>query len=136
VLKPIRYVYYRVLMWRLKDGRDRTPTVTASIAVSLLLFLNAMLIGEILLTRAGRPWPNIHRDLLTYASVSGALVLLHTAMYFAWVANGRFEGLRQEFDTPSPGRQKTRSILFWSYVILSVTVPYVFAIVIGSTRQS
>ena len=134
MLKPLRYVFYRTLSWRRKHGRDRAAILEASISVSFLLFLNALLVGEIFITRSGRAWPIIHRDFPTYLGASGAFFLMYVAMYFAWVANGKVGNLQREFDAPSPGRQKARSLLFWSYVILSAITPIAFAVVVGMKR--
>jgi hypothetical protein len=133
-LKPVRYVFYRILSWKLKHGHDSNPVLGATLTMSGLLILNAMLVGEVVLTRSGREWPAVHRSLPLYFGAAGALLLMHMIMYYAWVAKGRFGALQAEFDAPGPRRQTVRSISFWSYVVLSVATPIVFAIIVGMIK--
>jgi hypothetical protein len=30
-LKPLRYVFYRILTWKLRDPRERTPVVVSTV---------------------------------------------------------------------------------------------------------
>src|SRR5258708_39681606 len=67
IAKPLRYVFYRILTWKLRDSREALPVATA--AFSLLVLLDANLLAPYLLLShlTGRStarlsnWPGIGR---------------------------------------------------------------------------
>ncbi len=42
LFKPVRYVFYRILTWKLRDPRESTPVVAASLVTVLLLWVNLL----------------------------------------------------------------------------------------------
>jgi len=129
MLKPIRYVYYRILLWKLSDRRENTPVLVAGLATSLLLTLNVMLTFMFINELSGRPpLPPLRFGLVAYLAGAIAFAAAAGAMNVAWVANGGFDKLQQEFRAAAPARESVRTVLFWSYIVLSVAAPLVFAI--------
>jgi hypothetical protein len=129
ILKPIRYVFYRILAWKLSDRRESTPLLVAGFATSLLLAFNGMLAFMVVNQLSGRPLlSKLHREPVEY--VITALLFLTAAgvMNFVWVANGSFVKLQEEFRPSTPTRETVRTVLFWSHILLSVVTPLVYAI--------
>jgi hypothetical protein len=133
ITKPIRYVFYRILTWKLRDSREALPVATA--AGILLVLLDANLLAPYLLvshltgrsTRWLSEWPGIGRG--------GAYVLAGVMTFgfarllaYLWVDAGRFDQLVKEFQSSSAARLRVRTILFWSYIVLSVAFPIAVAI--------
>ena len=136
ILKPIRYVFYRILAWKLRDRSENTPVLVAAIATSLLLFVNGLLALMVINDLSGRPLlPELHRGLVEY--VTAAILLLTAAgvMNSVWVAKGNFERLQQEFRVTTRRREDVRTILFWSYIVLSPMTPLVYAILWHALRR-
>jgi hypothetical protein len=52
IIKPFRYVFYRILTWKLRDPRAASPAMVAGGATALLLFFNGVLV--LMLTRGLR----------------------------------------------------------------------------------
>jgi hypothetical protein len=133
IAKPLRYVFYRILTWKLRDPRETLPVATA--AVILLVLLDANFLAPYLLLShlAGRSttwlsdWPGIGRG---GAYVLAGVITLGFArlVTYVWVDNGRFDQLVQEFQSSSAARLRVRTILFWSYIVLSVAFPIAVAI--------
>jgi hypothetical protein len=136
LFKPIRYVFYRILTWKLNDPRESTPVLVATLGTSLLLFTNALLILMLYDDYSGREFlPSLHRTPRTYGVVAVLLASLAWPMYSAWVAKGNFAKLQREFETGARSRSSSRTIMFWSYIVLTVAVPLIYAIVYSSLRH-
>jgi hypothetical protein len=131
LLKPTRYVFYRLLTWKLRDLRDPSPVVFASFATFLLLFFNAIGMAIIVNIILGhRPvlgnFPG-GRGALAVVVLGGGL-LAYAAMSAAWVQDGKFSRLVEEF-RPDPRRDPVRNVLFWGYFVISIVLPIVLAVV-------
>jgi hypothetical protein len=135
ILKPLRYVFFRVLTSKLRDPYDPTPVLTASLVTILLLFGNA--VGLTMIVNA-----TMHRTLLPpfpggHVALGGTIlvtaVLGHRAMSAAWVEGTGLANLAREF-APDPALERRRTVLFWSYVILSFGFPTALAVCAGILR--
>ena len=125
VLKPVRYVFYRILSWKMHDSRETAPVLVAAIATTLLLLLNAMLIFMTINAALDREiLPAAKRSSL-FGPVAIILIASYFAMNSAWVANGRWNRLEAEFK--ASGRMLRT--LFWCYIVLSIGAPFVFAVI-------
>jgi hypothetical protein len=69
LLKPIRYVYYRVLIYKMRDTREVIPVMIAGYTTTLLLVFNCMLVVMTVMAsrvRAGPLLPYIPRTPANY----------------------------------------------------------------------
>jgi hypothetical protein len=129
ILKPIRYVFYRILMWKLHDRTEQMPVLATAGVTTLLLFSNAILALMTFNDLSGRPpLPEVHRGLVEY--VTGAILALAVAgvMNSAWVADGKFDQLQREFRVTTRTRENVRTVLFWGYIVFSAVTPFIYAI--------
>jgi hypothetical protein len=128
-LKPIRYVFYRILMWKLSDARESTPIFVACMATSLLLFCNVLAAFMVANVLGGRDvLPKQRLGNVAYGVVAILLLVSSWLMNSAWVADGRFAKLEKEFMSGTERRERVRIVLFWAYVILSLALPIALAI--------
>ncbi len=140
IAKPLRYVFYRILTWKLRDSREALPVATA--AFSLLVLLDANLLAPYLLLShlTGRStarlsnWPGIGRG---GAYVLAGVITLGFArlVTYVWVDNGRFDQLVMEFQSSSAARLPVRTFLFWSYIALSVAFPIAVTIFLRGRKS-
>jgi hypothetical protein len=129
ILKPIRYVFYRILVWKLRDVREDTPVLVAGLGTSLLLFLNGILAFMVINDLSGRALlPELHRGLVEYLTAAILFLTAAGVMGSAWFVNRNFDPLQQEFGVTTPTREHVRTVLFWSYIVLSAVAPLVYAI--------
>ena len=131
LLKPIRYLFYRLLTYKLRDARETTPVLVACLATTGLLLFNLMSATMVVSYLAGRQdlLPALGRWTL-YAAIAVAAWLGYVAMRAAWVDNGNYARLVSEFQTRSQVRETLRAALFWSYLLLTIALPISLAIVL------
>jgi hypothetical protein len=133
-LKPLRYVFYRILTSKLRDPSETTPVLVACIATSLLLFFNLMLADMII-----NAWRGVHllatRSGFAYVLVAVMLAVAVRLMYAAWVDDGKLAILSEEFSRDPAERNFTLDLLFWGYIVFSPISPIVFAI-LWHSRQT
>jgi hypothetical protein len=135
-LKPLRYVSYRILTWKLRDPSETTPILVACIATSVLLFFNLMLAVMVINVWRGIDLlPKMHRSNLEYVLVAAMLAVAVRLMYAAWIDEGKLAILSKEFSRDPAERDSTLDLLFWGYIVFSVMSPLVFAI-LWHSRQS
>jgi hypothetical protein len=131
ISKPLRYVFYRILSWKLKDVSEALP-VLASAGI-LFVLLGANLVGAyfLVVNLTNRPgaWlttmlENGSRgpDYVVTALAAFAFTRLVT---YAWVDNGRLEKLIREFQSAPADQERRRTILFWGYVLFSIAFPII-----------
>jgi hypothetical protein len=130
VLKPLRYVFFRVLMSKLRDPSEPLPILVASTVTLVLLLFNVMGLTMIINIVMG------HRDLLpafpggrpamAVVFVGCALLAYHT-MRSAWAQGTGYANLVKEF-APDPHQDGIRTALFWSYVVVSGALPVLLAV--------
>jgi hypothetical protein len=130
LLKPLRYVFYRILEWKLRDRREATPVLVAALATVLLLFLNVITATMLVNGFRGRLLlPNFPGGRI---GLSGVLLIAfylgYNMMRLAWVENGRYDQLEREFQSTDTRIGTFRTALFWSYLVLSVLVPFLLSI--------
>jgi len=133
ITKPIRYVFYRILTWKLRDSREALPVATAAVILLVLLDANFLAPYVLLSHLTGRStawlsdWSGIGRG---GAYVLAGVITLGFARFvtYLWVDNGGFDQLVHEFQSSSAARLRVRTILFWSYIVLSVAFPIAVAI--------
>jgi hypothetical protein len=129
---PIRYVFYRILSWRLRDAHETTPVLVAALLTALVLYLNALFL--LMVIRA-----IMHSELLPalpqntvplYAAGLVALVAWISLASGLWVNNGGYQALEHEFGA-SAGRPKGNhgTVLFWIYIAGSIIAPILMAFV-------
>ena len=129
LLKPIRYVFYRILASKLRDSTESTPVLVAGTATSVLLGFNVLLIYMLVnCVWHGKPFPKGYNSNLVYALIVLSFLALNRMMTLAWVDNGKFDDLQREFAGGDPHRKFVRSFLFWTYVVFSGAAPMVLAI--------
>ena len=136
ILKPLRYVFYRILSWKLRDPRETTPVLVAGMATALLLFFNflfAFMVANILMGH--RVLPTQRLGNVEYVAL-GALFLMVVSMFnSAWVADGKFAELEKEFANGTPAQETVRTVLLWVYVISSAAMPVALAILWHATHR-
>ena len=139
IAKPLRYVFYRILTWKLRDSREALPVATA--AVILLVLLDANFLAPYLLlshltghsTSWLSEWLGIGRG-GAYV-VAGVITLAFARLItYLWVDNGRLDQLVKEFQSNSTARLRVRTILFWSYIVISGAFPISVAIFLRSSK--
>jgi hypothetical protein len=125
VSAPVRYVFYQILSWKLRDSREDTPVLVASLATSILLWFNAVAAVMVWNGLLGRnsllPLPYTRLEL--YGGAAVLLVVAHLAMARIWVDNGNYAKLVEEFETANRRRRRVRLALFWSYIAVSALLP-------------
>ncbi len=124
VLKPIRYVFYRILTWKLRDARESTPVFVAELLTSMLLLINGLFVFMAVNAFHGRALLPLFKRSSMYAPVTlffGASCLL---MNWLWVENGRWQSIQTEFQK----QNRLPHILFWCYLVVSVAAPIALAI--------
>jgi hypothetical protein len=128
--KPVRYLFYRVLSWKLHDEHDLTPALTASLSTLLFLSINVMTVAMLWNWWLGRePLPTLPANRVALCLVviaSGAVV--HRVLKRLWVDNGRYNKLVQEFETSDDTRRRVNSVILWSYIIGTAITPICVAI--------
>ncbi len=122
LLKPIRYVFYRILQFKLRDRQEPTPILVAALCTFLLLFFNAMGLMMTINIVLGRhpilpavPWPALA------AVVLAASIVGYQIMKSAWVERDGYSNLVREFE--SNRQNRVRAALFWAYIVVSVGLP-------------
>jgi hypothetical protein len=130
LLKPIRYVFYRILAWKLRDSRESTPVLVAGLATTLLIVLNCTLVMMCAYgLRGGGPLlPTGHFGPLHYLVAAAVFFASSSLMNSVWVANEKFAKVQHEFAGGTQRRQLVRTVLFWACVVASPVLPLVFAI--------
>jgi hypothetical protein len=128
IAKPIRYAFYRIFTWRLKDPRETLPALTAGVVTWILLYAN-FFAPYFLFSRLNglsptwlTNYPGIGRGGAYIVACILSLALGRLIAYI-WVDNGRFAQLQTEFESASYTHQRVRTILFWSYIIVSIAFP-------------
>ena len=129
LVRPIRYVYYRILVWKLHDPTESMPFLAAGSLVVMLLAVNSLLIVEIVVIVYGFGFPVIERDLRNYVFLGVVGLAAVGLMHSAWASGGRFAELEKEFGSATRRREIARSVLFWGYITLSAVAPLALAIV-------
>lgn len=130
LLRPLRYVFFRILSWKLRDPRESTPVLVASLSTIVLLFFNLMVVTMLVNGFTGHPLlpplrggPGALSALLVFCFIVG-----HAAIRTAWIENARYALLRSEFHPGDSRIERRRTVLFWSYIALSVALPFLLSI--------
>ncbi len=130
LLRPLRYVFFRILSWKLRDPRESTPVVVASLSTIILLFFNLMAFTMLVNGFTGHPLlpplrggRGAQSALLAFCCIVG-----YSAMRTAWVQNGGYFLLQREFHPGDSRLERRRTVLFWSYIALSVALPFLLSI--------
>jgi hypothetical protein len=125
LLKPLRYVFFRVLVWKLRNPREPTPILVASLVTFLLLFFNVvgltMIINIVMGRRPVLPAFPGGRPAMAVVFLGCAMLAYHT-MSSAWAQGSGYANLVKEFE-PDPRQDRIRAALFWGYVVVSVALP-------------
>ena len=130
LLNPLKYVFYRILAWKLRDPRESTPVLVAALATVLLLLFNAVTATMLV---------NGFREQALLPDFPGgrfglsAVVLLffvigYNLMKSAWVENGRYHQLEREFQAIDQRTDRVRNALFWTYLVVSILLPFLLSI--------
>jgi hypothetical protein len=117
ITKPIRYVFYRVLKWKLTiSPADPTPVFTAVGVITLLLIFNLAAIQVVV------------NHLTGYMVIAAAFAAMYYLTNKFWVANGHWPELCGEFEQLEKTHGVLASFFFWFYVTLSVASPIVLVL--------
>jgi hypothetical protein len=133
IAKPIRYVFYRIVTWKLKDPQEVLPALTAGVVTFVLLYANLFAPYFLFSHLNGQSttwlidYPGIGRG-RAYVVVGLMSLGFGRLITYLWIDNGRFAQLQTEFESASVTRQRVRTFLFWSYIILSVAFPIAVAV--------
>jgi hypothetical protein len=128
IAKPIRYVFYRIFTWKLKDPQEALPALTAGVVTFVLLYANLFASYFLFSHLSGQSttwlidYPGIGRG-RAYLAVGLVSLGFGRLITYLWIDNGRFAQLQTEFEPASVTRQRVRTVLFWSFIILSVVFP-------------
>lgn len=130
LLRPLSYVFYRILAWKLRDPRESTPILIACLSTILLLFLNLLVVTMLVNGFRGHqllpPFPGGRVGLSTALLLSFAVG--YSAMRAGWVENGRYSQLDKEFQSSDARVERRRTALFWTYITLSIALPFILSI--------
>jgi hypothetical protein len=128
ITKPIRYVFYRVLKWKLTiSPADPTPVFTAVGVITLLLIFNLAAIQVVVNHLTGRPLFGRPTD-ADYMVIAAAFAAMYYLTNKFWVANGHWPELCGEFEQLEKTHGVLASFFFWFYVTLSVASPIVLVL--------
>ena len=131
IAKPIRYVFYRILSWKLRDAGENAPMLVAGMCTALLLWFNAMslmMLGNALLHRESL-LPRLPGTRFEQYAVAALLLFAFARVESKlWVENGKLEKLVAEFECMNKGAAAVRNVSFWGYVVVSILLPIVLAV--------
>jgi hypothetical protein len=131
LLRPLRYVFYRILEFKRRQP-GTVPVLVAAYLTVLLVMMNAavlvMLVNgyrgmPLLPTSPGRPPPSF--AVLVLACLLGGYWVVNRM----WVADRGYEKLQSEFSTIDRSLITRRNVLFWLYIVVSVLAPFILIIV-------
>ena len=132
---PIRYVFYRLLMYKLRDPQENMPVLVACLVTTLLLLINGM--SAWMIVNFGRQPLLPPVDRLTFYAIGMPVELLaYLLMRAAWVDNGNLDRLSAEFQPQGRVSEQLRAVLFWSYLCLTVALPIGLAIMHPHTSSA
>ena len=127
-MKPIRYFMWRVIQFEERRG-TAAPWIMAVLVTAGLILINLLgvsLAYEYIL--------GIHIDLLDAPRAEfrgrmlGALIAVSAVVYGLWIASGRHTNFAKEFRQETLQQRKRRSVYVVAYMILSVVLPTILAI--------
>jgi hypothetical protein len=129
-MKPLEYLFYRALSWKLRNPGERFPFFASVGMVAVLLSLNVLTlivandaVGREhslplpLTTPADRGWVG--------AAVWGGLYVLLRSV---WIHNGRYRAILDQFANESTSMRMRRTVYMWSYIVISVCAPFAMVI--------
>jgi hypothetical protein len=130
MFRPLRYVFFRILEWKLHDTQENTPLLVASLGTFVLLCSNAILVTMLVNGFMGRPLiPRVSMERnVSYVLLAAAAIIFTRLTSKAWVENGRYQQLLREFAKTTDHHERVRTVLFWSYVLSSIVVPIALSI--------
>lgn len=128
-MKPIEYVFYRALSWKLHDEDERFPFFAAVAMVAMLRSVNALsltlVVEKIDITHGLLPMKPTARGLLGMALAGGLYGLLR----YLWIRDERYRVILNRFAGESRSMRMRHTVFMWTYIVISVCAP--FAIVIA-----
>lgn len=132
MLRPLRYVFYRVHSWRSGVSSDHVPAFTTIFTLAVLATLAASagsLAWEVV---TGHPSWLVPKE--ESAGPRGALVWLLAAVlqYLVWVRNEKYRDFASEFSGMSAGARTLGTIAIWATVTALIAANIVLAWVIQS----
>ena len=124
LLKPLRYVLFRILRWKLKDSREATPFFAAGIIVALLVTLNAFVIVSVTQDIFGMTIISLTTLRALQALFPGSYLIagllmaaLGTLIVNQWVPGHDMTALEDEFPQREARVERRWTIGFWAYVL-------------------
>lgn len=129
LLTPLRYVFYRILAWKLREQRESLPVLVAVGITVILLFYNLLAIVMIVNRLRGKSLiPDLPGGRIGLGiSLVLSLAIAYLAMRSAWVENrGRVE--LEKFLARGTRGDPVRSLLFWTYIVVTMVAPFLLSI--------
>ncbi len=118
-MRPLRYIFRRVLLHRMSVPTERDPALAALTATTMLVGVNLACIGLFVAARANIPtasWGLMPK----LAWIIALVLVVGGVQHRMWVADGRYLIVARDDPAEAPATRRFRSILIWTYVVLSV----------------
>ena len=128
-MKPLEYLFYRALTWKLRDKGERFPFFASVAIVAMLLSVNVatlVLAGE--KVDVTHSWPVMtrgDRGLLGMAVWGGWCLLLRNR----WVRDERSRAILDQFSGESRSLRMRHTVFMWSYIVVSLCAPVAVVVV-------
>lgn len=127
-MKPLEYVFYRALSWKLRDKDERFPLFASVAMVAMLLSVNVLTLilaaEKVDVTHSLLPTTPANRGLLGIAVLGGLYGLLR----HLWIRDERYRIILDRFSGESGLMRMRRTVCMWSYVVISVCAPFAISI--------
>ena len=127
--KPFRYIFYRIVAYRLSRPRVGSAVLSGSGTITVLLVLNLMTLRIVYGYVTGRPGFGEPTAVDYVLAVSVLWITWSLASRF-WVDNGHWGELVHEFGSEEPGRRRRNLVVIWCYVLVSWLAPFVLAVLL------
>ena len=132
MLRFYRYFYYRLYAWNLKTwGEEDMPQWNAMLGVSFMMFVNFCTLG-ILLQIFGLV--SFLKDPAPKVAIVVIITIFLFVNYFQYVHNGKFFNIAEEFKNEPRKKRVFNALLLWLYVIGSLALSVVLAMVLGKAE--
>jgi hypothetical protein len=121
-MHPFRYIFRRVLVYRMSMPRETDPALRALIATTVLVMIPLICAVALIMDLEGlsdRMGNGLGALLVWLVPLIGAVMFVQ---YRLWVADGRWVKIAAQEPDESPAQRRFRSILIWCYVAVTAAM--------------
>ncbi|MFN2621759.1 MAG: hypothetical protein ABR611_02845 [Chthoniobacterales bacterium] len=127
-MRVYEYLFYRLYRWASRWEWDTTPHVSAFIMLVVLTGVNIQTILAIVELR--RPASILAN--LSKTEDALCLIAIGLPQYFLVLYRAKYKRIERQFASEPPSQARRLGIIVLTYVVLSLTLPIVVAIIRGS----